>query len=396
MGACLARRPDRLRDAYRGAVSPKTGAAYATGTIANRMAAIMAFYAYAGEHGWRAGPIRSPAVLTDGASVPLDRDALTHVRRGRRLRDDTDLLPRRRPNRTAVRAFSAAELRAFLPELGPRASERGPGDLRPSRDRLIGDLGVFVGLRIDEIHQLTKYQFLSLLPDPEAPYADQPLTVVGKGHVGRTVAVPNWLVQDALAYVGGERAEAVRAGRLTGRKEPPDVFVAGRDSNVPGRPVTHRRFQQIVEEACIRAGVVEIVRRVDPETREVVEVAKAKHCVHDLRHTYAVLMYWAEKHGGNAEPWKKIQAQLGHRHLEHDNRHLPALRGDFRGAGTSGRRSPADRALNRGEASPFRCRHRRQAGARGVAKVTSLEGERQGTVARPRAGRGSRNREGPF
>lgn len=184
-----------------------------------------------------------------------------------------------------------------------------------SIDRLIGDIGVFVGLRNDEIHQLTKYQFLSLHPDPEAPYADQALTVVGKGRISRTVAIPNWLVQDAISYIAGERMGAVRVGGLTGRREPQDLFVARCHSKAPGKPVTHRRFQQIVEEACIRAGVVEIVRRTDPQTGDIIEVAKAKHCVHDLRHTYAVLTYWAEKRGGNAEPWKKIQAQLGHRHL---------------------------------------------------------------------------------
>jgi integrase len=212
----LASRDDLIgyRDAYLGAISPKTGAAYATGTIANRMAAIQAFYGYAGERGWYVGSILCPVVLIDGPPVPLDRDALAHARRGRRARAGNGLQPRRRPNRTAVRPFSAAELRAFLPALGGRASERGAGDQRPSRDRLIGDIGVFVGLRNDEIHQLTKYQFLSLHPDPDAPYANQALTVVGKGRISRTVAIPNWLVQDALAYVADERMQAVRASGL--------------------------------------------------------------------------------------------------------------------------------------------------------------------------------------
>jgi len=43
---------------------------------------------------------------------------------------------------------------------------------------------------------------------------------------------------------------------------------------------------------------------------------KAMHCVHDLRHTYAVLTYHAEVMNGNVEPWKKIQAQLGHKSLQ--------------------------------------------------------------------------------
>ncbi|MFC5354803.1 tyrosine-type recombinase/integrase [Azospirillum himalayense] len=304
------------RDVYSQAVSPKTGHPYATGTIAGRMAAILGFYKFAGQRCWYDGDILGePESRQPTGGVGLATPASADTRNVHCMRTLADLMPRRRPSRSAVRPFFDAELRAFLSALGPRASERGNGDARPCRDRLIGDIGVFVGLRNDEIHQLTKYQFLTMHPDAEAPLADQRLTITGKGQVARTVAIPNWLALDVLAYIDGERAQAARAGRQTGRKEAPDLFLAGVESNAPGRPLTHRRFQQVVEEACLRAGIIRIVSRIDPETGAVTEVKKAKHCVHDLRHTYAVLTYWAEKMGGNAEPWKKIQAQLGHRHL---------------------------------------------------------------------------------
>lgn len=303
------------RESYEEAISPKTGMAYAGGTIGNRISTISAFYKYAGEVRWYEGDILAEISEDAPESRDLDSDELAHTRHKRRVRIVSKLAPRRRPNRRLVRPLFDVELRAFLPELGPRPSERPSGDLRPCRDRLLGDLGIFVGLRNDEIHQLTTYQFLSMHPDPNAPVAEQSLTVIGKGRKPRSVAIPNWLVLDALAYIEGERAAMMSIARRKKRKLSAQLLVAGSDSNSPGRPLTHRRLQQIVEEACIRAGIVEIVERTDPDTNEIIAVKKAKHCVHDLRHTYTVLTYHAEKALGNENPWKKIQAQLGHENV---------------------------------------------------------------------------------
>jgi integrase len=154
---------------------------------------------------------------------------------------------------------------------------------------LIGDLGWAVGLRIDEIRQLNRNQFLSLHPDPAFPGAEQILIVVGKGGKRRSVAVPNWLVVDAISYVDNERAFSVNAGGRAGRQDRGNLLVTGEGSSRSGRPITHRRIQQVVEEACLRAGLTEVRRRTDPETRKSIEILKAKHCVHDLRHTYATL-----------------------------------------------------------------------------------------------------------
>jgi integrase len=210
----------------------------------------------------------------------------------------------------------ASELRIFLPQLGPRMLERSEGDERPSRDRIIGDIGVFVGLRVDEVYSLSKYQFLALTPPADGPVGDQQVLVKGKGGKTRPVAFPNWLVLDIQAYISTERAKAVDDGGLTGRNDPAALLVSGSQAKAPGRGLSRRRLQQIVELACIRAGLVQRRSWRDPETGESFVRETAKHCFHDLRHTYAVLTYWAEKAGGNSEPWKKIQAQLGHEHLK--------------------------------------------------------------------------------
>lgn len=304
------------RESYMSAISPKTGAAYATGTVALRMSVICAFYDFAFRRDWYVGDIAQESPQGSARNIPIDMDALEHIRKGvRPISSSGDLIPKRRPGKTSIRPFLPKELTALLAELGPRASEKH-GDQRPARDRLIVDLGWAVGLRLDEIAKLTKYQFLVLVPSADAPVAEQALTVTGKGKVARTVAVPNWLVIDVVTYIDGERACATSNGLLTGRKEPAALLVSSRDSRKPGAPISRRRIQQIVELACIRAALVQTKQKVDPEACNVQTVIKARHCTHDLRHTYAVFTYWAEKRAGNSEPWKKIQAQLGHAHLQ--------------------------------------------------------------------------------
>ena len=69
------------------------------------------------------------------------------------------------------------------------------------------------------------------------------------------------------AYIDGERAKAIG-----NRKDPGALFVSGIDSNSPGRPISKRRYQQMVEEACVKAGLVVTEQLVDPETGNWYEV----------------------------------------------------------------------------------------------------------------------------
>lgn len=311
----IAGRPELLayREMYEAGVSPFTKRPYATGTIANRMSVITAFYERSIEWGWHSDASMPHVSTWSPSRSPLDRSALSHLGRVDRPRSWTDLAPKRRPNKSAIRPFMAAEIPTFLQALGPRATEQ-VSDPRPCRDRLIGDFGLFVGLRNDEIHQIARCQIESMRPDNAAPAAEQPLAIVGKGRKKRIVAVPNWLVLDALTYITTERAAALLA-RRDDVAEPPDLFLSGVEANAPGRPISHRRFQQVIEEACLRTNLIVKENVTDPGTGQLFVRDRAIHCVHDLRHTYAVLTYWFEKRNGNPEPWKKIQAQLGHAQL---------------------------------------------------------------------------------
>jgi len=228
----------------------------------------------------------------------------------------TTLVPSRRTNKGAIRPFRFDDLRAFLASLGPTATERDSADLRPCRNRLMADWGWAVGLRLSEIMSLNPYQFLVLHPDVNSPFSQQAIKVTGKGQKERDVAVPNWLVADTQAYIEGERARNLELGRKKGKKVPGVLFVAGARASDPGSPFTPRRFEAIVEEACISSGLISLKPRVCPESGLVTQVTVPRHCVHDLRHTYAVYTYWIEAMNGNSEPWKVIQAQLGHERLE--------------------------------------------------------------------------------
>jgi integrase len=169
---------------------------------------------------------------------------------------------------------------------------------------------------VDEIHSLSVLQFLGMHPDPNAPHLDQALVVTGKGGRSRHVAIPGWLVEDALAYISGEREVALKCGKVSNRTASNFLFLSGVGSKRPGRPISIRRLQQIIETSCLAIGLTKSIEVRDAETGSVSLKRMQKHSVHDLRHTAAVLIYHAERRAGNSEPWKKVQMQLGHKHLQ--------------------------------------------------------------------------------
>lgn len=297
-----------FKDGLSTAISPVTGDAYSSGTIVAYMQPVIAFYDYSRRHNTYFGDICSADALKSMRSSEESPDDVPS--------DASRLVPSRRAKKTAIRPFQTGDLRKFLAVLGPTPTEREAGDLRPSRDRLMADWGWAVGLRLSELMTLNPYQFLALHPDGESPFSQQSVEVIGKGNVARNVAVPNWLIADTLHYMQRERAQALEVGRKKGRLTPNVLFLAGTRSPDPGAPFTPRRFETIVKEACIFAGLMRLKQRIDSDSGVTTQISVANHCVHDLRHTYAVYTYWIEVGNGNSEPWKVIQAQLGHERLE--------------------------------------------------------------------------------
>lgn len=305
---------DRIdfRDVYLGAISQKTGRLYGTSGVRDSMVVVRSFYQHCSNRAEYAGDIGGNSVVMHTAQI--DRDALAHIRFvGGPIKDRA--LPKRRPG-SKIHPMILADLKNLLHHMGPQAAAR-EGDLRPVRNRLICDLGWAVGLRINEINSLSTLQFLSLCPDPSAPFVGLALTIHrGKGGKTRQVRIPAWLVMDVQAYIEGERAVSVRDSKTKSKYPPTRLLLAHADSKAPGEPITNGALQKMFREACMSLGLAEIIEKINPELDTKFTCKIPRHSIHDLRHTYAVLTYHAERANGNAEPWKAIQAQLGHSHLQ--------------------------------------------------------------------------------
>lgn len=297
------------KDALSNTVSSQTGVLLAPGTVSARMAAVISYYEYCKEKGWYR-PVQASDIAVSAEAMRFNMANMSSpIGHGA-----TKFLPKRREAGFDISPFSIRELRAFLEVLGPSRAESGGNTQGRYRDRLIVDWGWAVGLRVSEIIGLNIHQFLPLVVDSGAPWSHTPIGILGKGGKPRNVSVPNWLISDTVNYIENERKVAMAAGRMRNGATT-SLFVCGDNSTRSGRPLGARRIEAIVSHACMSAGLVKRLQvHGDRESRKIAEVPL--HCVHDLRHTYAVLTYWAEVRGGNSEPWKKIQAQLGHSNMK--------------------------------------------------------------------------------
>ncbi|MGK5010297.1 tyrosine-type recombinase/integrase [Janthinobacterium sp. MDB2-8] len=303
-----------FRDVYLGSISRKTGRAYGAAGVRDAMVVIRSFYQHCANRGTYNGDISENPFAVE-YKVPVDRDALAHTRSTGVIKSKDRALPKVRPG-VKIHPLTPRDLKNLLCHIGPQAGARD-GDQRVARDRLICDLGWAVGLRLNEINNLTTLQFMTLSPDSCAPFVGMALTILhGKGNKTRQVIIPAWLVMDVHAYMDGERIASLRARKIKTRHAPTRLLLGHEHSSSAGRPITNAALQKMFREACLTLGVVNILEKTDPETCKKFMYKTPRHSIHDLRHTYAVLTYHAERANGNAEPWKKIQAQLGHSNLQ--------------------------------------------------------------------------------
>lgn len=296
------------------AISALHGDRLSPGTIGQRVLAVVSFYRLGTIRGWY-----TLALSRSGNDPSADSHGVS--RSTGSLQIDArlaKLAPKSGRTSTDIRPLSPAELRSVLGELAP-SIELGSKSESAIRDRLIAEWLAFVGLRLGEVLNplgemgLTTYQILHLVPDLNYPFDHSIVRLMGKGQKWRNVAVPNWLVAKTIDYIHGERAEAIKGVRRPTSK----LFVAGRNSlsKDRGRAITGRAFEKAFSAAALRAGLYRLKETLAHDSNRERLRKKATHCPHDLRHTYAIATYFAERSLGNAEPWKPIQAQLGHRHL---------------------------------------------------------------------------------
>lgn len=296
-----------FRDFYQSNISPKTGDGYSAGTIAYRMSIVGSFYVHQGEKGSYVGSILS---LMTGGPGPMAVESSLEQRKVHRQRLsvqlDTRIVPRSNPT-SRIMPYTKSDWLALASTLGPLPSESKNGER--ARDRLIVEVALTMGLRVGEVASLTIYPFVVITDKHE--HVLHHMEVRGKGSRKRMVACPGRLVNEVNLYIENERTHAVNVHQS---RDHGTLFVTSTESPRPGSPLSIRRIEEIHAEACVRAGLTHISRR--NMSYSGAEVSQSRYRFHDLRHTFAVWLYSVLKSQGDPEPWKVIQAQLGHRSLD--------------------------------------------------------------------------------
>lgn len=308
-------------------ISPKTHEPYKDKTINRRVGKVVDFYRF---HNGRGTTEVDVGDRITAGRRPIDEDALAHTRGGYHRRVNDIVESGAGSEDDEVRAMSARQYQLIAEELGPVPeldASVDAQDRRPVRDRLWAEMCLHTGMRPGEPEKVTAYSILDLTPsDPNNPYGLTYLRIIGKGNKPRKVELPNRVLSWLIWYIENEREQAIQEGLRRGviAKAPMALFVnhVSAKKNA-GRRATYKTFNDAYASALKRAadkagktsGLLKSVVKVDPETKleyVLMEPAFSPHC---LRHTYSVWTYLAEKAQGNAEPWKNLQARLGHAQL---------------------------------------------------------------------------------
>jgi site-specific recombinase XerD len=312
----------RYRDTLLTEFSSHTHRRYKSKTVRRRLSTILGFYRWANDRDLVSDNLDRRQIRP--IRRPTDERMFAHVHSRAAAASVSEILPRV-TEEEPINAFAIRELQQVLNALGamPPVGEEARQDPRPVRDRLVAVLQLATGMRIDEVLSLTKYQILDLRPRSDDPYASVKLKIVKtKGLRPRNVLLPH-LVLDALHwYIDHERAEAVAARKRTRPEsrraaEVAALFVNGihansRDVGNAFRPTS---FMRAFAGAVSVAGLVHRELHRDPVTGEDRMATVVDHTSQDLRHTFATQTYLARKAMGDAEPWKTLQALLGHKQL---------------------------------------------------------------------------------
>jgi integrase len=323
------------RDALQDAVSPHTRQYLSHSTIRRRQSTVENFYKEAQRRDWYVGAFLKTE-FKKGRIRPADRDAMVHLRASCDTAREVSPYREEIGETGVVHPLSTAEWRLIQRELGPLPCEPEE-NLHPSRDRLACELSLTTGLRVDEAASLTVHHVLKLntdylhLSEEEREYGYLKLYITKTKRLKpRNVLVPCYLIPEIIRYIDGERKAAVSAGKAYSAKhgkkykEPDALFV---NHACPlqhaGNAIQPTSLSYAFRRACKAAGVMKTVQEIHTaeddernETKMSVLRRAAAHCYHDLRHTFAVTMYFNEVDNRNSEPWLPIKELLGHASVE--------------------------------------------------------------------------------
>ena len=308
------------RNVLQNEFSPHTHRRYRSSTIRRRLSTILDYYRWA----FNLGLIKDNLDLREIRRIPQNRDrrVLAHLDIGPATKSVSTILPKQ-TEEELIDPFNARDLKAVLHILGAiPPTEAGPhADTRPVRDRLIAELQVTTGMRIDEVLSLTVYQILGLPTNIRDPYELTKLKIdITKGLTPRIVLIPGWVRKALPWYIDNERKPAVEARtHTTARRsiKTDALFVNGLSANHRdvGNRLRPRAYMRVFSHAVRTAGLVHQELHRDPATGTDRLATVVNHTSHDLRHTFAVQTYRSRKSKGDAEPWKVLQVLLGHKQL---------------------------------------------------------------------------------
>jgi integrase/recombinase XerC len=250
----------------------------------------------------------------------MDTTMLSHLDTKRGQVAVSEILPRIR-DEEPINALDTINLRRVLNLLGPMPpiEKGGEPPPRPVRDRLIAMLQVMTGMRIHEVLSLTDYQILNLRPRSDQSNFVKLRITKTKGLRPRDILVPLELLEALYWYIDHERENAMTAriqkNGKSGRTS--TLFVNGIYANRRdvGNPLRPKTFLGIFVRAVTQAGLVHQEIHRDPVTGAARLDIVPNYTSHDLRHTFAVMTYFARKKMGDSEPWKTLQILLGHKQL---------------------------------------------------------------------------------
>lgn len=283
----------------RDTTSEQTGDFLADATYSRRCASIEAFHNFAAVE-WPDARFPSLVRAALGAGVG---------RRGPRSH---------RTNRTP-RPIQPSDVNRIAEHLGPLPSVREADE--SSRSRLAFELGLNVGLRVDEVCSLRADTFERMSAAGVEEDAIELEVTETKGGVPRIVFVPIWLVRELKRYIEGERTEAVGAARkiwLGEGKQPPYLFLNRPDAPLDaGKRTDSDTIDKAFNRACMELPGLSKPRTIAEGTDDEGEVLGPIHTFHDTRHTYAYWTYLGLTEQDDdprlaREPWLFIQKRLGH------------------------------------------------------------------------------------